>query len=218
MFNLKIGITHSDDWGKALIIDKFEESEEKDMMSDICTPTFYEASGEEGIDQALHDWEEGLTDAILIVPEEGKWRLNPASLRGTDMLVWGDVRLAFATDECGMEEQIDEITYALRREFEIDKPRIAAAFDTDNLHAYDVVLTKDKDEAIQTFLEITHGHGIAYTTGRELIATSPLTPESINQCIYLSKDILAARSRYDAARSNPLPKLFHDRKEDPRRS
>lgn len=218
MSPLKIGITHSDDWGKALVKSVFEDSDEKDMLSDICSPTFYDALGEDGINAALHDWEEGITDAILVVPAEGDWRLNPASLRGIDMLVWGDIRLAFATDECGMEEQIDDIVYTLRREFNIEKPRVAAAFDIDNLSAYDVVLTKDKNEAIHTFFELSQGHGVVYTTGRELIATSPVTPESLNQCIYLSKDIIAARKHYDVARSNPLPKLFHDRREDPRRS
>ena len=130
------------------------------------------------------------------------------------MLIWNDLRLAIAHDEVPMEQQIEDMKETLRREFDIDKPRIAAVFDRDNLMAYDVVLTKDKDAAVAEFLDITDGNGVTYTTGRELVCTSPFSTESFNQCIYLAKDILSARERWDESHANPLPKLFHDKKEE----
>lgn len=214
MEKLKIGIVHLDGEGKALTDSFFEEI----LLEDICAKRSYDSIGENAIEQALKDWEDGNTDAIMVIPEKDNHLMNPLNLRGLDMLVWNSLRLAIATDERNIEEQIEEVTYALQREFDIDNPRIAVAFDRDNLNAYDVVLTKDKDEAISEFLDITNGNGVTYTTGRELIATSPFSEESLSQCIYLAKDIMAARSRYDKARENPLPKLFHDRKEDARRA
>ena len=80
---LKIGIVHSDQKGQDTIANAFEDI----LLDEICTKTLYEKQGEEGIDEALNDWEEGNTDAILFIPAEGKERLNPASLRGLDMIV-----------------------------------------------------------------------------------------------------------------------------------
>ena len=79
---------------------------------------------------------------------------------------------------------------------------------------YDAVLTADREQGLKDFLELSQGNGVAYTTGRELICTAPFSAESFRESIYLAKDILKNRERYDEARSNPLPKLFIDKKED----
>lgn len=207
---LKIGIVHSDQKGQDTIANAFEDI----LLDEICTKTLYEKQGEEGIDEALNDWEEGNTDAILFIAAEGEEHLNPASLRGLDMIVWEDLRMAFTNEEEDFEEQMQTLRLALKREFDIDNPRIVPHLDAENYKTYDAVLTADREQGLKDFLELSQGNGVAYTTGRELICTAPFSAESFRESIYLAKDILKNRERYDEARSNPLPKLFIDKKED----
>ncbi|MEE0984683.1 MAG: hypothetical protein UH687_03480 [Bacteroidaceae bacterium] len=210
MDTLKIGIVHSDQKGQDTIANAFEDI----LLDEICTKTLYEKQGEEGIDEALNDWEEGNTDAILFIAAEGEEHLNPASLRGLDMIVWEDLRMAFTNEEEDFEEQMHTLRLALKREFDIDNPRIVPHLDAENYKTYDAVLTADREQGLKDFLELSQGNGVAYTTGRELICTAPFSAESFRESIYLAKDILKNRERYDEARSNPLPKLFIDKKED----
>ncbi len=210
MNTLKIGIVHSDQKGQETIANAFEDI----LLDEICTKTLYEKQGEEGIDDALADWEEGNTDAILFIPAEGEERLNPASLRGLDMIVWEDLRMAFADEEEDFEEQVQTLRTALERDFYIDNPRIIPHLDAENYKTYDAVLTKDREQGLRDFLELSRGNGVAYTTGRELVCTAPFSADSFRDSIYIAKDILKNREQYDKARENPLPKLFIDKKED----
>lgn len=209
---LKIGIVYSDQKGKDTIDNAFEDI----LLDEICTKTIYEKQGEEGIDEALNDWEDGGTDAIVFIPAEGKEHLNPANLRGLDMIVWEDLRMAF-TNEDNFEEQMQTLRLALQREFDIDNPRIVPHLDANNYKTYDAVLTNDMEQGLKDFLQLSQGNGVAYTTGRELVCTAPFSAESFREGIYLAKDILKNRERYDEARKNPLPKLFIDKKEDNRK-
>ena len=210
MNTLKIGIVHSDQKGQETIANAFEDI----LLDEICTKTLYEKQGEEGIDEALADWEEGNTDAILFIPAEGEECLNPASLRGLDMIVWEDLRMAFADEEEDFEEQVQTLRTALERDFYIDNPRIVPHLDAENYKTYDAVLTKDREQGLREFLELSRGNGVAYTTGRELVCTAPFSADSFRDSIYIAKDILKNREQYDKARENPLPKLFIDKKED----
>ena len=210
---LKIGIVYSDQKGKDTIDNAFEDI----LLDEICTKTIYEKQGEEGIDEALNDWEDGGTDAIVFIPAEGKEHLNPANLRGLDMIVWEDLRMAFTNEEDNFEDQMQTLRLALQREFDIDNPRIVPHLDANNYKTYDAVLTNDMVQGLKDFLQLSQGNGVAYTTGRELVCTAPFSAESFREGIYLAKDILKNRERYDEARKNPLPKLFIDKKEDNRK-
>lgn len=145
MNTLKIGIVHSDQKGQETIANAFEDI----LLDEICTKTLYEKQGEEGIDEALADWEDGNTDAILFIPAEGEERLNPASLRGLDMIVWEDLRMAFADEEEDFEEQVQTLRTALERDFYIDNPRIVPHLDAENYKTYDAVLTKDREQGAE---------------------------------------------------------------------
>lgn len=210
---LKIGIVYSDQKGKDTIDNAFEDI----LLDEICTKTIYEKQGEEGIDEALNDWEDGGTDAIVFIPAEGKEHLNPANLRGLDMIVWEDLRMAFTNEKDNFKEQMQILRMALQREFDIDNPRIVPHLDANNYKTYDAVLTNDMEQGLKDFLQLSQGNGVAYTTGRELVCTAPFSAESFRDSIYLAKDILKNRERYDEARKNPLPKLFVDKKEDNRK-
>lgn len=213
METLKIGITHADPKGQDIINEAFEDI----LLDEICTKTLYESEGEAAVEEALHDWEQGKTDAIMVVPAEGEEKLNPAGLRGLDMIVWGDLRMAFANEDEDMEEQISLLRLALAREFDIHSQRIASVLDAENYKAYDAVLVTDREQGLKDFLQLSHGNGVAYTTGRELICTSPFSGDSFHEAIYMAKDILMAKERYDSARVNPLPKLFMEKREDNRK-
>ena len=142
---LKIGIVHSDQKGQDTIANAFEDI----LLDEICTKTLYEKQGEEGIDEALNDWKEGNTDAILFIPAEGEERLNPASLRGLDMIVWEDLRMAFTNEDENFEEQEKTLHLALQREFDIDNPRIVPHLDAENYKTYDAVLTNDREQGLK---------------------------------------------------------------------
>ena len=213
MDTLKIGIVHSDQQGQETIANAFEDI----LLDEICTKTLYEKQGDEGIEEALNNWEEGNTDAILVIPAQGEERLNPASLKGVDMLVWEDLRMAFTNEDENFEEQMQTLLLAMEREFDIYNPRIVPTLDAQNYKTYDAVMVSDREQGIRDFMEVSHGNGVAYTTGRELVCTSPFSADSFRESIYLAKDILKNRERYDEARQNPLPKLFVDKKEDNRR-
>ena len=169
MDTLKIGIVHSDQQGQETIANAFEDI----LLDEICTKTLYEKLGEEGIEEALNDWEEGNTDAILVIPAQGEERLNPASLRGVDMLVWEDLRMAFTNEDENFEEQMQTLRLAMEREFDIYNPRIVPTLDAQNYKTYDAVMVSDREQGIRDFMEVSHGNGVAYTTGRELVCTSP---------------------------------------------
>ena len=130
------------------------------------------------------------------------------------MIVWEDLRMAFADEEEDFEEQVQTLRTALERDFYIDNPRIIPHQDAVNYKTYDAVLTKDREQGLREFLELSRGNGVAYTTGRELVCTAPFSADSFRDSIYIAKDILKNREQYDKARENPLPKHFIDKKED----
>ena len=130
------------------------------------------------------------------------------------MLVWEDLRMAFSNEEETQEEQLELLRLALMREFDIDNPRIVTTLDPNNYKTYDAVMVTDWEQGIKDFLALSQGNGVAYTTGRELVCTSPFSADSFRESIYLAKDIIRNRERYDEARKNPLPKLFTEKKED----
>lgn len=210
MKNIEIGIVCFDEAGQNVVREAFEDI----LLDEICTKTLYDKTGEEGVELSLTDWEEGKTDAIVIVPEEDKPHLNPASIKGLDMLVWQDLRMAFADPDTDHNEQLQLLHLALRRDFDIDCPRIVPHLDPQNYRTYDAVLVNDREQGTREFLELSGGNAVAFTTGRELICTSPYSAESFRESIYLAKDIQHNRYRYDSARRNPLPKLFVEKKED----
>lgn len=207
-------ITTCDEWSRQVVSAAYEDI----LLDEICDKRIYAPREGETHDQvvenAYNDWENGDTDVLVIVPDEGKAKLNPADLKGLDMLVWEDLRMAFlkeGDDAAEVQKQLEE---ALRRDFEIDNPRITNTLSPEEWRTWDCVLVSDREKGIRDFMNVSNHLGVAFTTGRGLIATSPWTAESFCGAIYLAKDIDAARQRWDEAHENPLPKLFHDRREE----
>ena len=210
-------ITTGDEWSQQVVNTAYEEI----LLDEICEKKIYTPkegeTHDQVVDRAYNEWEQGDTDVLVIVPDKGKAQLNPANLNGLDMLVWGDLRMAFLKEGEDANAQQDMLHEALRRDFDIDKPRITSTLSAEDWRTRDCVLVSDREQGISDFMKVSGNLGVAFTTGRGLIATSPMTAESFTGAIYVAKDIDAARHRYDEARENPLPKLFHDHREDNRR-
>lgn len=92
---------------------------------------------------------------------------------------------------------------------------------------FDGVLAMYHDQGLAPFKTIALESGINYTAGLPIIRTSPdhgtaydiagqgkADENSIRQAIYTAIDIFRNRQDYDEPLKNPLPKLFHEKRDD----
>jgi len=95
--------------------------------------------------------------------------------------------------------------------------------------AFDGILAMYHDQGLAPFKTISMGGSVNYTAGLPFVRTSPdhgtafeiagkgmASEESFRHAIYSAIDIFRNRRQYDEAAQNPLPKLFHDKREDER--
>lgn len=92
---------------------------------------------------------------------------------------------------------------------------------------FDGILAMYHDQGLAPFKTIALDSGVNYTAGLPLVRTSPdhgtaydiagkgLADEnSMRQAIFTAIDIFRNRKDYDEPLQNPLPKLFHEKRED----
>jgi 4-hydroxythreonine-4-phosphate dehydrogenase len=92
---------------------------------------------------------------------------------------------------------------------------------------FDGVLAMYHDQGLAPFKTIALEDGINYTAGLPIVRTSPdhgtaydiagqgkADENSMRQAIYTAIDIFRNRINYDEPLKNPLPKLFHEKRED----
>ena len=92
---------------------------------------------------------------------------------------------------------------------------------------FDGVLAMYHDQGLAPFKTIALDNGVNYTAGLPIIRTSPdhgtaydiagkgkADEQSMRQAIYTAIDIFRNRQQYDEPLANPLPKLFHEKRED----
>ena len=85
------------------------------------------------------------------------------------------------------------------------------------------------DQGLAAFKALTSEGGVNFTAGLSVVRTSPdhgtaydiagkavARTDSFRRAIYASIDIYRNREAYIKAHANPLPKLYHDRREDER--
>ena len=100
-------------------------------------------------------------------------------------------------------------------------------------HAYDLfdaVLAMYHDQGLTAFKALAEDDGVNFTAGLPIVRTSPAhgtaydiagrgvaDAGSFRRALYAAVDIWRNRKRYDEAEENPLPKLYHDRREDDHR-
>ncbi|NOY50000.1 MAG: 4-hydroxythreonine-4-phosphate dehydrogenase PdxA [Chlorobi bacterium] len=90
-------------------------------------------------------------------------------------------------------------------------------FGSNELSKYDGVLAMYHDQGLAPFKSIAHTGGVNFTAGLPIVRTSPAhgtayniagnqksSPSSMREAMYLAKDILRARNKYDKENENPL--------------
>ncbi len=103
-------------------------------------------------------------------------------------------------------------------------------FGTRAYEHFDAVLAMYHDQGLTAFKALAMDDGVNYTAGLPIVRTSPdhgtaydiagkgvANENSFRQAIYVATDVWRNRQRYDEAGSNPLPKLYQERREDERR-
>ncbi len=94
---------------------------------------------------------------------------------------------------------------------------------------FDGILAMYHDQGLAAFKALTTEGGINFTAGLPYVRTSPdhgtaydiagkdmAQTQSFRKAIYSAIDIFRSRESYNEAHANPLPKLYHDRREDER--
>jgi len=196
---------------------------------------------EESEKKAMEDCRENNIDALVITPQDNPFP-NPAGT--TEMLINEDIRMALVekvdkdtlesfrqtlvrdfdcqhpriailTDEITQENSAEETReekymyvygpYAMKEFFEQEKYMF-----------FDGIITSKKQKAAEAFGSLAYEYGIRFYAGSDLIITSPFQTNitSLNHAMYIATDVYRNREAYDKERENPLPKLFHDKRED----
>ena len=92
---------------------------------------------------------------------------------------------------------------------------------------FDAVLAMYHDQGLATFKSLTPGDGVRFTTGLPIVRTAPahgmqydiagknLADErSFRHAIFEAIDIWRNRQVYDEPMANPLPKLYHEKRDE----
>ncbi len=92
---------------------------------------------------------------------------------------------------------------------------------------FDGVLAMYHDQGLAPFKALGADTGINFTAGLPIVRTSPdhgtaydiagkgiADPTSFRQAIYAAIDIFRNRAAFDEATANPLPKLYHEKRDD----
>ena len=100
-------------------------------------------------------------------------------------------------------------------------------FGSGTYYRFDGVLAMYHDQGLAPFKTIALESGVNYTAGLPIIRTSPdhgtaydiagqgiADENSLRQAIYTAIDVFRNRRNYDEPLKNPLPKLFHEKRED----
>lgn len=180
-------------------------------------------------------------DALVIPPKREPF---PCPADSTEMLVNEDVRMALVTkvDKDSIEalRQTLERDFdcqhpriAILSDEALHEDAEEEAFEEKHMHVYgpyaikdffeeerymffDGIITSDKQKATDAFGSLVYEYSIRFYAGSEFIITSPFRSEvtSLNHAMYIASDVYRNRKAYDQERENPLPKLFHDKRED----
>ena len=100
-------------------------------------------------------------------------------------------------------------------------------FGSGTYYRFDGVLAMYHDQGLAPFKTIALESGVNYTAGLPIVRTSPdhgtaydiagkgkADENSLRQAIYTAIDVFRNRKNYDEPMKNPLPKLFHEKRED----
>ena len=100
-------------------------------------------------------------------------------------------------------------------------------FGSGNYRRFDGILAMYHDQGLAPFKTLAQEDGVNYTAGLPIVRTSPdhgtaydiagkgvASAQSFRQAIYAAIDIYRNRMAYDEPFADPLPKLYHEKKDD----
>ena len=133
--------------------------------------------------------------------------------------------------QTGTEEQtiIAPAVEAMEKEgIQAFGPYLADAFFGEGLYYdFDGVLAMYDDQGIVPFKTLAHEYGVKFKAGITAICTTPdhgpafdiagkgvADASSMRHAIYTAIDMFRHRAEYDEPLANPLPKLYHEKRED----
>ena len=100
-------------------------------------------------------------------------------------------------------------------------------FGNGDYYHFDGVLAMYHDQGLTPFKTISPDDGVRFTAGLPIVRTAPATgtqfplagrnqtsPYMLCQAIYAAIDVFRNRKEYDAPLANPLPKLYHEKRDD----
>ncbi|MGN1228749.1 MAG: 4-hydroxythreonine-4-phosphate dehydrogenase PdxA, partial [Prevotella sp.] len=100
-------------------------------------------------------------------------------------------------------------------------------FGSGQYNKFDAVLAMYHDQGLAPFKTLAVEDGVNYTAGLPLVRTSPdhgtaydiagkgvADENSFRQAVFMALDIYRNRAHYDEPLGNPLPKLYHEKKDD----
>ena len=100
-------------------------------------------------------------------------------------------------------------------------------FGSGNYRHYDAVLAMYHDQGLAPFNTLAQENGVNYTAGLPIVRTSPdhgtaydiagkgvADAQSFREAIYAAIDIYRNRKNYDEAGAHPLPKLYHEKRDE----
>ena len=191
--------------------------------------------------KAMEDCQENNIDALVITPKETPF---PCPAGRTEMLINEDIRMALVEkiDKNTIEAfrntlerdfdcqhpRIAILSDNAQQENNNEEPReekhmhvygpyaIKEFFEEEKYMYYDGIITCEKQKATEAFGSLAYEYGIRFYAGSDLIITSPFLSDTMcmNHATYIATDVYRNRQSYDQERENPLPKLFHDKRED----
>ena len=191
--------------------------------------------------KAMEDCQENNIDALVITPKETPF---PCPAGSTEMLINEDIRMALVEkiDKNTIEAfrntlerdfdcqhpRIAILSDNAEQENNNEEPReekhmhvygpyaIKEFFEEEKYMYYDGIITCEKQKATEAFGSLAYEYGIRFYAGSDLIITSPFLSDTMcmNHATYIATDVYRNRQSYDQERENPLPKLFHDKRED----
>lgn len=191
--------------------------------------------------KAMEDCQENNIDALVITPKETPF---PCPAGSTEMLINEDIRMALVEkiDKNTIEAfrntlerdfdcqhpRIAILSDNAQQKNNNEEPReekhmhvygpyaIKEFFEEEKYMYYDGIITCEKQKATEAFGSLAYEYGIRFYAGSDLIITSPFLSDTMcmNHATYIATDVYRNRQSYDQERENPLPKLFHDKRED----
>ena len=127
---------------------------------------------------------------------------------------------------------------ALRRDLRVSNPRIAVlalnprcgedgVLGDEEQTIINPAIKELSEQGMTPFKAVAYENGVRFTAGLELIRTAPahgvnfaaagqnVTDEqSLRNAIYVATDVWRNRQNYDEPYANPLPKLYHERRDE----